>query len=399
MVLTTHESSCLSTLKGFTNMIRTLVVASLQLAICVTAASGNFPEFTTKTLDPEIGKVCYAVTVADVNDDGKMDIVAVTENRVLWYENPTWKSHTMIEDATVADNVCIAPADIDGDGKVDFALGAGWTKEGTIQWLSRSKTLDQPWDVHFIAREPWTHRMRFANVLANEDGKPQLVVSPLNKTVGNGVRLIAFEIPENPTKDRWKPTVLNEQLNKMHNHWHTDFNNNGKIDTLTASEEGVTLIERDGDGFKATRLSETAAGEIKVGKLKNGVPFFVAIEPMHGTACSVYTSPDDGKTWKQHTIEASLKRGHALWTADMDGDGSDEVVLGHSDPGTGDIKGPGVYIYNCTNKDGSEWEKHVIDDGGIATEDLIVHDFNGDGKQDIVAGGRATHNLKLYFND
>ncbi len=43
-------------------------------------------------------------------------------------------------------------------------------------------------------------------------------------------------------------------------------------------------------------------------------------------------------------------------------------------------------------------EKHVIDSGGMATEDLIVEDLTGDGRPDIVAGGRATHNLKLYVN-
>jgi hypothetical protein len=32
----------------------------------------------------------------------------------------------------------------------------------------------------------------------------------------------------------------------------------------------------------------------------------------------------------------------------------------------------------------------------VATEDLVVADLTGDGHPDIVAGGRATHNVKLY---
>ena len=48
----------------------------------------------------------------------------------------------MIRGATARDNVCIQPHDIDGDGRVDFALGAGWrppdTKDpSTLQWLGR----------------------------------------------------------------------------------------------------------------------------------------------------------------------------------------------------------------------------------------------------------------------
>ena len=50
--------------------------------------------------------------------------------------------HDIIRKATARDNVCIQPHDIDGDGRIDFALGAGWrppdTKNpSTLQWLGR----------------------------------------------------------------------------------------------------------------------------------------------------------------------------------------------------------------------------------------------------------------------
>src|SRR5690606_26105922 len=130
--------------------------------------------------DPQIGKICYAVTSADVDGDGLQDIVAVTENRVLWYRNPTWEKRLVVEDQTPRDNVCIAAYDIDGDGQIDFALGAGWTQTGTIHWLKRGPSLEDRWSVHFIGEERWVHRMQFADVLGT--GTPQLVLSPLNAT-------------------------------------------------------------------------------------------------------------------------------------------------------------------------------------------------------------------------
>ena len=57
-----------------------------------------------------------------------------------------------------------------------------------------------------------------------------------------------------------------------------------------------------------------------------------------------------------------------------------------------------MYIYKATDGTGATWKKHAIDDGGIATEDVIASDLTGDGRLDIVAGGRATHNIKLYIN-
>jgi hypothetical protein len=35
----------------------------------------------------------------------------------------------------------------------------------------------------------------------------------------------------------------------------------------------------------------------------------------------------------------------------------------------------------------------------MATEDLMVGDFNGDGRPDIVAAGRSTRNVRIYWNE
>jgi hypothetical protein len=383
--------------------MRAVFTLFILLALPVSApGEDSFPIFKAQMVDPNIGKVCYAVTLADIDGDGKKDIVAVSENRVLWYQNPTWKPRVIIEDQTPRDNVCIAPWDIDRDGDVDFALGAGWTKTGTIHWLRRGRSLDDPWQVLSIGQERGLHRMHWADVLGK--GRPQLVISPLNATVGDGVRLTAFEIPEDPSTDRWLPTVLNGELNRMHNHWHVDFDGDDAIDTLTASREGVHLIQRTGAGWSKTRLgtgatatdpNQSGAGEIKTGRLKGGALFITTVEPMHGTQLVVYTAPKmKGSLWDRHVVDEGFRRGHALWTADVDADGADEIVFGHSD--TPQV--PGVNIYDALDETGTEWQKHVVDAGGMATEDLVVADLTGDGRPDIVAGGRATHNVKLYVN-
>ncbi|HEX6983902.1 MAG TPA: VCBS repeat-containing protein [Planctomycetaceae bacterium] len=371
------------------------------------AADPPFPKFEERTLDPHAGDVVYAVTHADVDGDGRQDVVAVTEDQVLWYAAPEWTKHVLLDGETTRDNVCIAPHDIDGDEKVDFALGAGWPQNGgTIQWLSRRGAPDEPWEVHFIAEIPSTHRMRWADVLGT--GRPQLTVSPLNATDGAGVKLTAFEIPADPKTDRWPATVMDESLNRMHNHWHEHLNRDGVHETFTASQEGVHLIRRIPGGYEKEKLSDGAtgekptekgAGEVKFGRL-GGKALLATVEPMHGNMAVVYVG-DQGlasKTWTRHVMDDTLGRGHAVWLEDLDGDKGDEIVVGHSDPATGAIKGPGVYVYKAADESGTEWTKHVIDDGGMATEDLFVLDLTGDGRPDILAGGRNTHNVKLYVN-
>ena len=92
-------------------------------------------------------------------------------------------------------------------------------------------------------------------------------------------------------------------------------------------------------------------------------------------------------------IESGLTGGHAFGWADFDGDGSDELAVGWRD-----APKPGVAIY-VVDREGALKSKMMIDDGGMATEDLVVADLNGDKRPDIVASGRATRNVKIYWNE
>jgi hypothetical protein len=393
-------------------MRRLRVAAFLLSGAWLPAAAAAEPAFTARVIDPHPGEICYAVTLADVDGDARQDIVVVTENAVLWYGNPAeaageWKKHTVIRDQTPRDNVCIAPHDIDGDGQVDFALGASWPKTGSVHWLRRGATPDEPWKVHDLGSLHSTHRMRFADVLGS--GKAQLVVSPLAAPEGMpGVALTAFTVPADPVKDRWPATILDGTLNRMHNHAHADVDGDGRIDTLTASREGVHLLRKVAGGFtKATLATGIAgsapgsdgSGEIKAGSLRSGREFLVTVEPMHGTAIAVYHPTADGPAapWRRTVIDTGYVRGHALATVDLDGDGGDEIVFGSSDPSAVEGHGPTLAVYRA-NADGSSWTRDVIDGGGVTVEDLVAADLTGDGNPDIVAVGRATHNVKLYVN-
>ena len=58
----------------------------------------------------------YQVAVADINGDGRPDVIALlTEaDRVDWYENPGWHRHPI---ARTAKNIDLAVRDIDHNGR------------------------------------------------------------------------------------------------------------------------------------------------------------------------------------------------------------------------------------------------------------------------------------------
>lgn len=397
-----------------------LVVAMASASV----RAADFPQFRGKEIDPHVGNVCYAVTVADVNGDGKLDVVALTEDAAVWFVNPTWEKRTILKGLTERDNVCIQASDLNGDGRVDFVLGAAWrptdTKTGgTLQWL---EAVDSGWKLHPIGSEPTLHRIRFGDVLGR--GRTQLIAAPLQGrgtkgprwNEGNGSRILVFDIPKDPSQTPWPKEVADDSLHTVHNLQVVDFDDDGRNDLLLAAWEGVFLLKREPDGrWSKIRLGtgnqETkpfkGASEIKLGKLKNGDRYIATIEPWHGFQVVVYTAPkpsaQDKTLWERRVVDEPRQWGHAVWCADLDGDGDDELMIGQRDPNrdsTGSPKGPGIFVYDPKrNRRGDlEFDRRVIDDGGIAVEDALAADLDADGKPEIIAGGRATHNVKIYWN-
>lgn len=90
----------------------------------------------------------------------------------------------MIENLTFHDNVCIAAEDIDGDGKVEVAIGAQWNpsetqdkiKSGAVCFMIRPEDPTKLWTTIKLYHEPTIHRMRW---FKSHDGN-FLVVLPLH---------------------------------------------------------------------------------------------------------------------------------------------------------------------------------------------------------------------------
>jgi hypothetical protein len=394
------------------------------------------PKFKPQEIDTGL-KIGYAVITADLNGDGKPDIVVVDQHKVVWYENPTWQKRVILDGKTKPDNVCIAALDIDGDGKLDLVIGAGWKpfdtqNPGTLQWLKNPGVLDKEWAMFPIpCDEPTVHRIRVADV--DGSGKPALINAPLmgrdataknNWTDGRPVRITAYPIPANPEKpESWKPVVLSEELHVVHNVWpYTPAGATRPMSILAASYEGYAAVYLGADGKTSTRVAHPGnqanpkgnrgASEIKNGYYKKPDPtskdraagaYVATIEPWHGNQVVVYVGGAFDREPKRQVLDDHLRWGHGVWCADLDGDGADELVIGVRDdpnPKQGDkhTERRGVRIYKCTDGAGEKWERFILDDGGVAVEDLTVADLNGDGKPDIIAVGRATGNCRIYWN-
>ena len=390
---------------------------SLLLGAALTTLVGGVVEgaikFRHQLLEDELG-IGYAVLCEDVDADGDLDIVALNETQVAWWSNPTWEKRVVLDGETEADNVAIAANDITGDGQLEFAIGAAWRPSdteggGTLQWIGRTEDRNAEWRVHPLGNEPTTHRMRWADT--DGDGRRELIVAPLHGRgtsgprhwIGNGVRLLALTPPAKPATEEWDQEVIDDSFHIVHNFWVLNFDADDSEELLVASYEGVHLLDRGEDGsWTATTLgagylgeSIRGAGEIKLGTLGSGSRYIATVEPWHANNIVIYDEPPDPLAkWRRRVVVERLNGGHALWTADLDGDGDEELAFGWRLKGSIPYDRPGVGVYDPGTR-----KVQIVDWGGMATEDLTVADLDGDGRPEIIAAGRGTHNLKVYWNE
>ena len=275
----------------------------------------------------------------DVNHDGAPDVVTTgwMVNGVWWYENPkklggAWQSHKIADSYNTEGG---AMGDINGDGHSDLAF-AHYNHSGML-WIDFAKT--EPRAHHVGGKEQDGHGVGIADV--DGDGKADIL------TPYGWFKNIDAD------NDKWE----------WHGEWHLgdtgfpilgyDVNNDGKMDLIYGEGHsyGLYWLEQQGEG--ATRH------------------------------------------WAKHVIDESYSQIHALQLADIDGDGTPELLTGKryrghngGDPGSYDPLV--IYYYKIDRKTGtfSRYAISVNGTAGAGTQ-FLVQDLDADGDVDLATAGKS----------
>ena len=359
--------------------------------------------FVTHTVDADVPGG-YQVVITDLSGDGRPDIVALSTRQpdLVWYENPAWERHVIA--TGISRMINVAAHDIDGDGRAELALAHGFTtvydeSPGIVSLLESGDDPRQPWSMREIDRAPTTHRLRWADVYGS--GAKVLVNAPL---IGAGSVRPEFHdtlalLWYRPA-DWQRRTLTDAERGVVHGLGVGPWNDPGRDAVLSASFAGVHVHEFAEGRWTRTRLAdgdpapwpESGASEAQAGRL--GAERYVAtIEPWHGHQVVVYRrTPGSGAgEWARQVIDASIEDGHTLVTADLDGDGRDEIIAGERSGRTS------VYLYRMDDRT-TNWSRQVLDDGGMGASGCAVADMNADGRPDVICTGSRTANLKWYEN-
>jgi len=361
------------------------------------------PKFEAQVIDNQLD-IGYGLAIGDVDGDRKPDILLADKTEFVWYRNGDWKRFVMAQNLTPQDNVCIAARDLDGDGRVEVAVGAGWDpsqtrdpgKSGAVFYLIRPNDPTQPWEPVRLHHEVTTHRMRWARVGPNQW---QLIVVPLHglnnqNGEGPGVRIYGYELPTDVRKP-WPLRLVDSTMHITHNF--EIWEDGPQTRLLVGGKEGGRVFSWKKNRWEADRwlvqnLGGAAFGlsEVRRGSGAGGRTFVAAVSPFHGNQLVILTEASG-----QNSLTDKLAQGHALVCGDFLKTGRSQVAVGWRMP-NGEKKF-GVRLW-VPGADGN-WTEHPVDDRiPMACEDLQAADLDDDGDLDLIASGRSTLNLLVYWN-
>jgi hypothetical protein len=285
----------------------------------------------------------------DVNQDGWDDVVIIDfpGKPAFWFENPrnkpgTWEKHIIADSVGIA-NESPGFIDMDGDGRLDILCGDKAKKQ--VVWLkSPSKPGETEWKRYALSQEnvpgteTFSHGIGYGDV--DKDGIKDVVVREgwFKGTADNKSGNWAFQ-----------PADLGEPCSHMQV---LDVNGDGRNDVVSASAHqlGVWWHEQ-------------------------------------------VTDEQGGLKFKTHLMSNTTAQTHSSIMADLNGDGRADYITGkrflaHHGRDPGDSDPPILMWFEFTPGKAPYYTEHVIDNDSGAGLNIVARDLNGDRKPDLVIANK-----------
>ncbi len=340
-----------------------------------------------------------SVGVFDVNNDNVPDIVSGG----FWYEGPKfWIRHAIGAAKRYGeyyDDFSTIPLDVNGDSRMDFITG-GWFG-GRFVW-KENPGAESEWKEHLIAEIGNIETTRSWDI--DGDGIAEIIPN----TPNDSLRIFRLILDEN---GNGTGKFKRKGIYGKHGHGlgFGDINGDGRGDLVIPTgwlEAPDKPFEKSWKFHPEFELGTASIPVLIVDVNKDGHNDLL-VGQGHEYGLSWYEQRPEEENmdnkWLKHAIDPSNSQYHSMEWADLDADGTNELITGKryrahngKDPGGNDEIG--LYYFRWT---GENFSKQVIDYGpygeGKGTGVYFrVADVNDDGNRDIVVAGKD--GLTVYYN-
>jgi hypothetical protein len=292
----------------------------------------------------------------------------------------SFKSARLLPVEAGVDSVLMA--DVNGDGKLDLVYLTADFNTIAVALGKGDGTFAEPAALPPITSAPVSTGGRFAIGDVNHDGKPDLVAvvrtesfnSALAVFLGNGDG--TFQSPiisAGPTNNTVFP-LLDPRMGIA------DFDGDGAADIVISDASGNTVSFLSGDNaghftLKQSTFDGNNPRNITVADLNgDGRPDFIA-QGLLGAAISVYIGNGNG-TFQPAVVYSGPNHAGAFVLSDIDHDGHPDLVISGFNNTISVLPGHGDGTFSNTSIGGTQYA------GGVGAV-VAVSDFDGDGTLDI----------------
>lgn len=361
------------------------------------------------------------VAIADVNKDGKMDVL----NGEYWYEAPDWKPHEMqpFKDHGTGEHnysrsfACWAD-DINGDGYPDLIVvdfpGA------PCYWMENPKgEANKHWAKHEIWHSACNETPQYADLFGT--GKRVLIMGFQPKGAkpnGNEGQMAYFTPGKDPTAI-WEMHPISEASSPgrppipgtfmfSHGLGVGDLNGDGRADVMCTDGWWEQPEKQDGKPwtFHPAKLGPACADMFAYDVNLDGKPDVLS-SSAHQFGIWAYhqkAGPDHPVFEQVPLFRELVSETHAMHCLDIDGDGMKDLVTGKRFWSHGRSEGGSdwpamLYWFKASkvtikgkdkqpDRSYMKFTPYIIDtDSGIGTQ-FAVGDMNGDGHPDVIVSNK-----------
>jgi hypothetical protein len=350
------------------------------------------------------------VAIADVNKDGKMDILVGD----CWYEAPTWKRHEIRKAKRdygdgangYSESFCCWAEDLNRDGWPDLIV-IGFPGN-PCHWYENPRGQPGPWKEHVIWHSACNETPLYVDLFGN--GKRVLVMGTQPRGKEHEGQMAWFAPGPDPAK-LWEMHPISEPSAKgkevpgtfrySHGLGVGDVNGDGRLDVICTAGWWEQPAKYDGKPWKfhPANLGGACADMFTYDVDGDGKADVIS-SSAHGYGIWWHqqkAGANGEPTFIQHALFPKLvSQTHALHCKDINGDGLKDLITGkrwwaHGPRGDADPNAPPLLYWFEAKKSKAglvQFIPHVIDrDSGIGTQ-FVVDDINGDGLLDVVVSNK-----------
>ena len=341
------------------------------------------------------GNHTHAVRMADLNGDGKLDLVtanagSATVSVLLGNGDGTFQPKTDYATAATGEPKSVAIGDLNGDGKRDFVT-ANQASNNVSVLLGNG---DGSFQTHVeYAATVGDHEAAIGDL--NRDGIPDIAVagwggSVLSVLVGNGNG--SFQTKVDYVTGTAPHSIVIE-----------DFNGDGNTDLATANHDSndISILLGNGNGIFPSKI-DYAAGlgphSIRAGDLNGDGALDLVIANDSSNNASVLLGNGNG-TFQAKVDYSTGTTPKSVTISDINSDGRLDIVTSNIDNNYPDLVNAGGDSVSVLlgNGDGTFQAKtdYTVGQGPFS---VVVGDLNGDNKPDLATANWHDNNVSVRIN-